>query len=82
MKLFKKFRKRLATVENVISQAITKVNIQHLEYGEYYEIVAMFHIEDRIVMPVEEYYKANVDLNTITGVTPYEYMIKDMKHRY
>ncbi len=79
MKLFKKFRKRFEILENIISKEITKADIHHLEYTEQFEIVAMFHIESRIVMPDEEYYRYNLDLNSITGQTAFEYLIKDMK---
>jgi len=79
MKLFKKFRKRLEIVENVISKEITKADARYLEYTKQFEIVAMFHIENRIVIPEEEYYRLNIDINTATGNTSFEYILKDMK---
>jgi len=72
-------KKRVEIIETVISQEVTKVDIRHLKHAERFEIVAMFHIENRIVFSDLEYYRMHTELNAFTGITEMEYYVKDLK---
>jgi hypothetical protein len=75
----KELKKRIEVLEQIVSQKVTKFDVRHLKYSDRFEIVAMFHIENRILISDYEYYQMQVDINTITGKTPFEYYIDDLK---
>lgn len=70
---------RLEITEQIISRKVIKADIRHLEYTDIFEIVAMFHIENRVIMHEDEYYQLHTDMNTITGTSNMEYYCRDMK---
>ena len=71
--------RRLEITEQVLSQKVIKADIRHLEHTDIFEIVAMFHIENRVIMHENEYYKLHTNMNTLTGMSNMEYYCRDMK---